>query len=80
MTPDEAHAEIVRQLTSFGIPEADIRPDAMLAEDLDLDSIDAVDLMVRLQEATGRKVAPDQFEAVKTVQDLVELVQALVAT
>ncbi len=78
MTSDEAYREIVRHLTeTFEIPAEDIRPDALLVDDLDFDSIDAVDMMVKLQEATGRKVSPDQFENVRTVQDLVELVQAL---
>lgn len=80
MTSEEAYKEIVGYLTStFEIPEKDIRPDALLMDDLNLDSIDAVDLMVKLQEATGRKVTPDQFETVRTVQDLVVLVQQLYA-
>jgi acyl carrier protein len=33
--------------------------------------------MVKLQETTGQKVSPQQFETVRTVQDLVGLVQAL---
>ena len=78
MTADEAYSEVFTYLTGvFEIPAADIRPDANLKDDLDLDSIDAVDLMVKLQEATGQKVTPQQFETVRTVQDLVALVQAL---
>ena len=78
MSADEAYREVFAYLTSvFEIPAADIRPDANLKDDLDLDSIDAVDLMVKLQETTGQKVTPEQFETVRTVQDLVMLVQAL---
>ena len=78
MTADEAYREVFTYLTGvFEIPAADIRPDANLKDDLDLDSIDAVDLMVKLQETTGQKVTPQQFETVRTVQDLVALVQAL---
>ncbi|MDZ4759897.1 MAG: acyl carrier protein [Alphaproteobacteria bacterium] len=78
MTPQEAYAEILAYLTgAFEIPAADIHPDARLMDDLNLDSIDAVDLMVKLQESTGRKVTPDQFENVRTVGDLVTLVQTL---
>ena len=54
-----------------------VREDARLQEDLNLDSIDAVDMMVKLQESTGRKVSPEQFEGVKTVGDLVRLVERL---
>jgi acyl carrier protein len=78
MTSDEAYSQIVSYLTgTFEIPAEKIKPGAKLMDDLDLDSIDAVDLMVKLQETTGKKVSPDQFENVRTVQDLVTLVQAL---
>jgi acyl carrier protein len=78
MTADEAYSEVSAYLTGvFEIPAADIRLDANLKDDLDLDSIDAVDLMVQIQETTGQKVTPQQFETVRTVQDLVALVQAL---
>jgi acyl carrier protein len=78
MTAEEAYNEVVAYLTDvFEIPVADIHPGANLKDDLDLDSIDAVDLMVKLQETTGQKVSPQQFETVRTVQDLVGLVQAL---
>lgn len=79
MTADEAYSRITSYLTdTFEIPLEKVHPDALLVDDLDLDSIDAVDLMVKLQEVTGRKVTPEQFENVRTVQDLVVLVQALV--
>jgi acyl carrier protein len=52
---------------------------ARLYEDLDLDSIDAVDLIVKLGELTGRKIKPDAFKAVRTVGDLVLCVEATLA-
>jgi len=77
-TAAEAYSEIVRYLTgTFEIPEKDIRPDALLMDDLNLDSIDAVDLMIKLQETTGKKVTPEEFENIRTVQDVVMLVQNL---
>ena len=78
MTSEEAYSQIVTYLTdTFEIPADQVRPEALLIDDLGLDSIDAVDLMVKLQEQTGRKVSPDQFETIRTVQDLVALVQSL---
>ncbi len=53
--------------------------DANLYQDLDLDSIDAVDLVVYLQNLTGKKIKPDAFKAVRTVQDVVEAVSHLLA-
>jgi len=63
----------------FDIPEGDITMDADLAEDLDLDSIDAVDLMVKIQELTGKKISPEEFKSVRTVRDVIDRVHALVA-
>jgi len=78
MTREEAYAKVVAYLTDvFEIPHEEIHPKALLMDDLNFDSIDAVDLMVKLQEATGRKVKPEQFEGVKTVDDLAGLVQSL---
>lgn len=39
----------------FDINESDIKPESKLYEELELDSIDAVDLVVHLQKATGKK-------------------------
>ena len=55
----------------FEVPPEKITRDARLFEDLDLDSIDAVDLIVRLQELTGRKFKPEEFKSVRTVGDLI---------
>jgi acyl carrier protein len=46
-------------------------------QDLDLDSIDAVDLVVELQKLTGRKIKPEEFKTVRTVGDVVERVYEL---
>jgi acyl carrier protein len=63
----------------FEVPAEDITPDAKLFEDLDLDSIDAVDLVVKLQELTGKKIPPEEFKTVRTVNDIVERVFVLVS-
>ena len=77
-----SEAEIYQQLSGFlqdlfEVPAEDITPEALLYEDLDLDSIDAVDLVVQLQELTGKKIPPEEFKAVRTVQDVVSSVHAL---
>ena len=53
--------------------------DAHLYQDLELDSIDAIDLVVRLQKLTGKKIRPEEFKAVRTVNDLVDAVATLLA-
>ena len=63
----------------FEIDADDISLDAHLYQDLDLDSIDAVDLVVKLREITGKKIEPDAFKQVRTVQDVVNEVEKLVS-
>jgi acyl carrier protein len=61
-------------LEMFEIEEDQVNLDARLYEDLDFDSIDAVDMIVRLKEITGREVKPADFKAAHTVGDVVEAI------
>jgi acyl carrier protein len=61
----------------FEVPRSQITLEAKLYEDLDLDSIDAVDLVVKLQELTQQKIPPTDFKEVRSVGDVVEKVYAL---
>ena len=77
--------EIYQQITAllvklFEIDEADIKPESRLYEELELDSIDAVDLVVHLQKVTGKKIMPEMFKSVRTVQDIVDAVNNLLNT
>jgi len=63
----------------FEIDEQDIQPEAHLYEDLELDSIDAVDLVIKLQEITGQKIKPEQFKDVRTVDDVSRAMEKLLA-
>jgi acyl carrier protein len=61
----------------FGLDPARITPEARLADDLDIDSIDAVDLAEHVKRTTGHKLSAEDFRAVRTVSDLVSAVQRL---
>ncbi|WP_394498002.1 acyl carrier protein [Shewanella sp. ENK2] len=61
----------------FEIEAEDITLDASLYETLDLDSIDAVDLVIKLQQMTGKKIQPEQFKTVRTVEDVVNAIEGL---
>jgi acyl carrier protein len=75
---DDIFKGVCRELHAlFDVPEKNITLEARLYEDLDLDSIDAVDLVVRLQEITGKRIPPDRFKSVRTVQDVVDAVEDL---
>ncbi len=68
-------SQILEEL--FEIDPEDIKPEANLYTDLDIDSIDAVDLVVELKKMTGKKIKPEDFKAVRTVQDVVVEVEKL---
>ncbi|RMO91398.1 putative Acyl carrier protein [Pseudomonas syringae pv. tagetis] len=52
--------------------------DANLYQDLEIDSIDAVDLIDHIKRKTGKKIAAEEFKSVRTVNDVVEAVYRLV--
>ena len=63
----------------FEVDPARVTPEADLYRDLDLDSIDAVDLVIKLQEMTGKRIKPDEFKSVRTIGDVVVAVDRLLA-
>jgi acyl carrier protein len=67
--------QIMQQL--FEIDADDITPDTHLYDDLDLDSIDAIDMVVKVQELTGKKIKPEDFKSVRYVRDVVSTIHAL---
>jgi acyl carrier protein len=75
LSRDEIFAQLKSELCSlFELRPEQITAQARLYDDLDLDSIDAVDLAVRLQELTKKRIKPEQFKAVRTVDDVVDAV------
>ena len=79
MTKNELFDRIVTILhDSFEIEPARITPEARLYDDLDIDSIDALDLIVQLKPLLGRSLQPDAFKSVRTVQDIVDVLYGLI--
>jgi acyl carrier protein len=60
----------------FDVEEASVSMDANLYEELEIDSIDAVDLLVQLKELTGQKIAPETFKEVRTIRDVLNALTA----
>jgi acyl carrier protein len=78
--PPLSKEEILSRLTrvlvdTFELDPGDIRPTANLIEDLDLDSIDLIDLAVQLEEETGLDLEEAELKQIRIVQDVVDLVQ-----
>ena len=75
MTRDDIFAQIKTALVDlFEVDEEAITPEARLYQDLELDSIDAIDLVV-----TGKKIKPEEFKSVRSVNDVVDAVERLLA-
>jgi acyl carrier protein len=81
LSRDEIYQKLKTYLEEmFEVAPEKVSLEARLYEDLDLDSIDAVDLVIRLQELTSRKFNPEEFKSVRTVGDVVDRVHALLET
>ena len=65
-------------IETFELKPEDITLESKLMEDLDLDSIDAVDLVVKLQQYTMTKIDPAVFKQVRTIGDVVDAILPLV--
>ncbi|MBA5205831.1 acyl carrier protein [Pectobacterium aroidearum] len=78
MDKNEIYQEITGLLVKlFELDANEIKPESRLYEDLELDSIDAVDMVVHLQKRIGRKISPEIFKSVRTVQDVADAVESL---
>lgn len=70
-------SEIKRVLVElFELDEDAIEPQARLYEDLDIDSIDTVDMMIELKKFAPSNITPEQFKDVRTLQDVVDVLAA----
>ncbi len=75
---EEMYAWLVNILHEmFELDKARITLDANLYTDLDIDSIDAVDIAVKLKQLTGKRLQPEVFKSVRTVRDVVNALAGL---
>ncbi len=78
MSKDEIYHWLVDMLHEmFEMDKTKITLQSNLYTELDIDSIDAVDIVVKLNQLTGKRLAPDVFRAVRTVQDVVDVLATL---
>ena len=55
----------------FELDRDALTPASNLYTDLDIDSIDAVDLAVKLKQMTGKRLQPEVFKTIRTIDDVV---------
>jgi acyl carrier protein len=73
---EEIYEKVTQKMTElFGLDAAAIKPESRF-EELELTSLDAIDLIIELQQMTGRKVNEAGLRSVRTVDDLVTVVHA----
>jgi acyl carrier protein len=78
MTRDEIYSQVQTHMAEmFDLDVEAITQDARLRDDLDLDSIDAIDLAVKLQELTGKRVDESALREIRTVGDVVDLIERM---
>lgn len=74
MSRDEIFAHLRATIAElFELEPADIELRSTVFEDLDLDSIDAIDLVAKLQQFTGQRIDEETMRGVRTVEDLVNI-------
>ena len=61
----------------FDVDESAVSLHANLFNELELDSIDAVDLLVQLKAMTGKKIAPEVFKEIRTIGDVLDALARL---
>lgn len=66
-------------IREFEIENEDIQLGAKLYDDLDIDSIDAVNLIIELKSVTGRKIQLEELQDVTTVEDVVNVVEKILS-
>jgi len=78
ITRDAIVEHVNRTLTEeFEIQAADLSPDKRLREDLDLDSLDAVDMIVALEQSLKIRVDEEQAKLIRTVGDIYDFVEKM---
>lgn len=78
-TKIEIYNKLVEILVEdFEIDKDKISMEALLFEDLEFDSIDAVDLAVRLKQFTDKKIDPEEYKAIRTIEDIVNAIFNLI--
>jgi acyl carrier protein len=78
MTRDEIFEQMkATMVQTFELDPMKITAEARLVDDLGLDSIDAIDLAVKLQELTGDRVAEEVLKSLRTVADVVTVIDTM---
>lgn len=77
MKHQDVRARVIHLMEEmFELQPGSVTPQSRLFEDLDLDSLDAIDMVVRLQDLTGQRVSEATLRQIRTVQDIINVVES----
>ncbi len=80
MSREQVQAWVIDLLAEmFELDKATLTPQSNLYADLDIDSIDAVDLAVKLKQLTGKRLQPEVFKTIRTIADVVDALTGMAA-
>ena len=80
MSREQLQAWVIDLLAEmFELDKAELTPQSNLYADLDIDSIDAVDLAVKLKQLTGKRLQPEVFKTIRTIADVVDALTGMAA-
>lgn len=68
--------QLTEILATFGVPESAITPQAHFTRDLGLDSLDAIDLVIQLEQTFGISIPDEDYEKLTTVQAVLTYLEA----
>jgi acyl carrier protein len=78
LTKDQISAHINEVLSRlFEVDEDQLIPKARLYEDLDIDSIDTIDLLIELKRIIGQDIDPQAFREARTLEDVTNIIVSL---
>jgi len=64
----------------FKLESDRVQPDARLVEDLELDSLDAIDLAIKVEETTGFAFEESKIPLLRTIEDVIVAIEEIVKT
>lgn len=65
-------------IEGFELEADQLKPDAKIVDDLELDSLDAIDMLVFLEEKINIKVDAERFRSVRTLNDIYDVVEDVI--
>jgi acyl carrier protein len=74
-TKDQVSERVISALVEFGEEPENVQPDSRF-EDLDIDSLDLVELSQVIEDEYGIEITDKDMDEIATVQDVVDFVAA----